>query len=65
MTKSERISYAFIALIIITVAWLGLATPLITVLFSYFALRKLHFPKTSRLTAAVLFLTLLAAIFYG
>ena len=65
MTKSERISYAFIFGIIVTVAWLGLATPLITVMFSYFALSKLHFGKMPRWISAVLFLALLASIFYG
>src|SRR5262245_34131381 len=65
MTKSERVSYAFIFVIIATVAWMGLATPLITVLFSYFALNKLNFGKNMRGLAVFLFLILVAAIFYG
>jgi hypothetical protein len=38
-----RISYIFIALMLVLVGWLHLATPLITVLFSHFALWKFLF----------------------
>jgi predicted PurR-regulated permease PerM len=64
MTKSACISYAMIFLMIVLVGWLNMATPLITVLFAYFALGKLSFfqPKWP---AILLFLVLVSGIFYG
>ena len=38
MWRAENISYGVVALIFIVVAWLGLATPLVTILFTFFAL---------------------------
>jgi predicted PurR-regulated permease PerM len=38
MNLPQRLSYAFIALLIIAAGWLHLATPLVTVLFCFFAL---------------------------
>lgn len=58
------ISYLFLAGTLLLVGWLKLATPLITVLFACFALRKLHFGKNRWLTI-ILFTTLVAFTFYG
>lgn len=41
MSLPARLSYAFIALLIIAAGWLKLATPLVTVLFCFFALHIL------------------------
>jgi predicted PurR-regulated permease PerM len=43
MSLPARLSYAFIALLIIAAGWLHLATPLVTVLFCFFALHVLSF----------------------
>jgi predicted PurR-regulated permease PerM len=43
MSLPTRLSYAFIALLIIAAGWLHLATPLVTVLFCFFALHVLSF----------------------
>ncbi len=43
MSLPTRLSYAFIALLIIAAGWLKLATPLVTVLFCFFALHVLSF----------------------
>lgn len=64
MTKSARISYGFILLMLVVVAGLHMATPLITALFSYFALTRLGFWKQKWL-AITLFLLLVVSIFYG
>jgi len=62
--RLTRISYAFIFLTLVLVGWLHLATPFITVLFAYFALRKLDFTRNRWLAVAV-FISLLLVIFYG
>lgn len=43
MNLPTRLSYVFIALLIIAAGWLKLATPLVTVLFCFFALHLLAF----------------------
>jgi predicted PurR-regulated permease PerM len=48
----------------VLVAWLGLATPFITVLFSYFALQQLSI-RGSKATAILLFFLVVAAAGYG
>jgi hypothetical protein len=55
MTKSTKISYVLIALLLLIVCVMHLATPFITVLFSYFALRKLRFGRRGKTLAVVLF----------
>src|SRR5262245_52315868 len=50
--------------VLILVGWLHLATPLITVLFAYFALSKLHFAR-HKWVAVTIFVILVMAIFYG
>ena len=64
MTPAARFSYFFLVAVIVLAAATHLATPLITVLFSYFALRKLHFGKRKWLSL-VLFFVVVAATLYG
>jgi predicted PurR-regulated permease PerM len=64
MTRTARFSYFFIATVIVLAGVTHLATPLVTVLFSYFALRKLNFVKRKWLSV-VLFLVVVAATLYG
>src|SRR6266550_2301010 len=64
MTPAARFSYFFLGAVIVLAAATHLATPLITVLFSYFALRKLHFGKRKWLSL-VLFFVVVAATLYG
>lgn len=54
MTKQARISYGFVMGIILLVAWFGLATPFLTVLFSFFVLQCLRVGE-SKLFALVAF----------
>ncbi|MDA1275351.1 MAG: AI-2E family transporter [Verrucomicrobia bacterium] len=63
MTKPAKISYTLILLMLVLVASLGMATPLITTLFSYFALEKLTFTKNKWLTTG-LFTLLVIGFFY-
>jgi predicted PurR-regulated permease PerM len=51
-------------LLFVLVAWLDLATPFITVLFSFFALQKLSV-RDSRAVGIVLFMAVVAATIYG
>ena len=60
MTQPARISYAFILVTLLLAAVMGLATPLLAILFSYFALQKLSFGRSSTL-ALVLFTIVVAA----
>jgi predicted PurR-regulated permease PerM len=64
MTPAARVSYAFIALVFVLAGASHLATPLVAVLFSYFALRKLRFSRNRWLSLAI-FLVLVAVILYG
>jgi predicted PurR-regulated permease PerM len=64
MTRVERFSYFFIFLVIVLAGALHLAPPLVTVLFSYFALHKLNISKNRWLTV-ILFLVLIGTISYG
>ena len=57
-------SYGIVFFILGLATWLHLTTPLIAVLFSYLALSRLNFWR-SKWLATVLFLVLLAALFYG
>jgi len=64
MSRLAKYSYVFILLMLVLVGWLHLATPLITVLFAYFALSKLHFTRFKWL-AVITFVVLFTAIFCG
>ncbi|HJT80928.1 MAG TPA: AI-2E family transporter [Chthoniobacterales bacterium] len=64
MSAAARFSYIFviIALVLIGVAHLGV--PFVTVLFSFFALRKLSVTKTKSLSV-IIFIVLVAVVLYG
>jgi predicted PurR-regulated permease PerM len=64
MSLPTRLSYAFIALLIIAAGWLHLATPLVTVLFCFFALHVLSFGGRKWLGIS-LFLILLTGAGFG
>src|SRR5438105_5417796 len=64
MTRATRFSYLFLVAVIALAAVIHLATPLITVLFSYFALRKLYFGKRKWLSL-LLFFVVVSATLYG
>ena len=64
MTKPAKISYAFIALLLLLVCVMHLSTPFVTVLFSYFALNKLRFGRSKGL-AVSLFVVLVMAMALG
>src|SRR5437867_7916271 len=64
MRKSTRLSYLFIFATLVLVAWLHLATPLITTLFAYFALNKLNLFRRKWL-AILLFVVLVLGVFYA
>jgi predicted PurR-regulated permease PerM len=64
MTRAERFSYFFIFMVIVLAGALHLAPPLVTVLFSYFALHKLNVSKNRWLTV-ILFVVLIGTISYG
>jgi predicted PurR-regulated permease PerM len=64
VNRPKRISYVFMGLMLVLVGVLHLATPLLTALFSYFALSKLRFGQGKWL-GVVLFLILLGAASFG
>jgi len=64
MTKPRKISYGFMALMLVVVASMHLATPLLTVLFSLFALHIFNFGGRKFL-ASGLFICACAAILMG
>jgi predicted PurR-regulated permease PerM len=64
MTPAARFSYFFIVGVIVLAAATHLATPLVTVLFSYFALRKLTLVRSKWMSVA-LFLVLVAIVLYA
>lgn len=62
LTKPVLLSYAFFAAVLVLAGWLHMATLLITVLFSYFALNKLTYRGKKRL-AVSLFLIAVCVFF--
>ena len=64
MSLPTRLSYGFVALLLIGANYLNVATPLVTVFFSYFALRKLDIGPRKWM-GVVLFLVALTAIGVG
>src|SRR5688572_7768675 len=64
LAKPMRISFGFMVVALVGLIWLHLATPFLTVLFSYFALDRLNLGRQKWLSVAI-FLLLVAAIFYG
>jgi predicted PurR-regulated permease PerM len=66
MSRPNRISFAFILLIIVLTGWLHLGALLLSVLFSYFVITKLNFMKPRAKWLAVgIFLALLAGLAYA
>jgi predicted PurR-regulated permease PerM len=66
MSQPNRVSFAFIALILVLTGWLHLGALLLSVLFSYFIITKLNFMKPkAKWLAVVIFLVILAAIAYA
>jgi predicted PurR-regulated permease PerM len=63
-SKLKQVSYGFLVAMLVLAGWLHMMTLVLSVLFSVFALRKLHFGR-SKLPALGLFLLLVAAISYG
>ncbi len=63
MSLPKRISYAFVAVMLILIGWLDLTTPLLTVLFSLFALELLHRFMSKNMTV-VLFVAAVSMIIY-
>jgi predicted PurR-regulated permease PerM len=64
MTPAARVSYGVIIAIILVAGATHLAVPLVTVLFSYFALSKLHFSR-NKWVSLTLFLLLVAVVLSG
>jgi predicted PurR-regulated permease PerM len=64
--RAVRFSFLFLAVTLVLVGWLHLATPLIAALFSYATLARMQFGRRGRKWIAVgLFLVLLAALAYS
>ena len=64
MTPVARFSYFFIVAVLVLAGLTHLGTPLVTVFFSYFALRKLRFGR-KRWLSIVLFIILVTLVLYG
>ena len=64
LTKSARISYLFIFLLLVGTAWMHLGLALIAVMLSFFTLEKLHFVK-AKSAAIAIFAVLVLGVFYG
>jgi len=64
MTKSARISYVIMAVLLVLIGWLHLATLLLTALFGYFALFLFSFGRSKAL-GVVLYTIAVVAIGYG
>ena len=65
MSRLTRYSWIFMVLMLVLVGWMHLATPLITVLFAYFALSKLDFAPRFKWLSVATFVVLVIGIFYG
>lgn len=64
LTKQARISYAMMAVLLLLISVLNLATLVLTALFGYFALRTFSFGRSKTL-AIILYALAIAAIGYG
>lgn len=64
MTLPKRISYVFVALMLTLIGALGLTTPLLTVLFSLFAMELLH-RRISKNLSVVSYVVLVSLFIYG
>ena len=64
MTTSARISYVIMAVLLVLIGWLHMATLVLTALFGYFALNFLSFDRSKAL-GVVLYIVSVVAIGYG
>jgi len=64
MTKPARISYAFMAVVLLLIGWLHLGTLVLAALFGYFALRLFSFGR-SKMLGVALYVIAVAAIGWG
>ncbi|HET7616220.1 MAG TPA: AI-2E family transporter [Bacillales bacterium] len=64
MTKSARISYVIMAVLLVIVGWFHVGTLVLAALFGYFALEKFSFGR-SKVLAVTLYLITVTAIGYG
>jgi len=64
MTRAARISYVIMAVLLVLIGWLHLATLLLTALFGYFALYLFSFGRSKTL-AVILYTIAVTAIGYG
>jgi predicted PurR-regulated permease PerM len=64
MSQSARISYVIMAVLLVLIGWLHLATLVLTVLFGYFALRMFSFGRSKTL-GVVIYVIVVAGIGYG
>lgn len=64
MTKSARISYAIMAVLLVLIGWLHLSTLLLTALFGHFALHLFSFGRSKAL-GVILYTIAVVAIGYG
>jgi len=64
MTKSARISYVIMAILLVLIAWLHIGTLMLTVLFGHFALHLFSFGR-SKLLGVSLYVVAVAAIGFG
>jgi len=64
MTKPARISYVLMAVLLVLIGWLHLATLVLTSLFGYFALRLFSFGRSKTL-GVVLYVVAVTAISFG
>ena len=66
IAKPEKVSYVFIAAILVLVAWLHLGAALIAGLFAYLALTRLNcFKRLGKWVSVVLFILFLAGALYA
>jgi predicted PurR-regulated permease PerM len=66
MSRSTRISFGFILLVLVLTGWLDMGALLLSVLFSYFIITKLNFMKPrGKWIAVAIFLMLLAVLAYA
>ena len=65
MTQPTRISFGFMFLLLVLVAAMGLATPLLTVLFSFFALNIFRWKGRSKNFAVAMLLVTVTAVCVG
>ena len=63
-SRSQRMSYIFMAVLLVLVGWLHMATLLLTTLFGYLALKTFAFGR-SRLLAVTLFSVMVVGVSIG